>query len=209
MECRRKTLLVVFGTWLASPLCAYSQVNLNNPNSSVDSDVPATTLSRQREVGAPSPSASPSASPIATMPAPLPEETKISPLSPISEETEQAPSASKAKPLVITGRLAELKLSNEQTQAIIEIRKQWRPELEKRLRQELLTAKQNLATAMADATPSEEVHRYFDEMQKKYLELQTFKFEKLLKIRDVLSLDQRRKFSEIRNKTSVSSSGTP
>lgn len=141
------------------------------------------------------------ASPSATLPAPPPE--------PLVQPYDGAPAAPapaqkaaptpKARP-AITGKLAELNLSAEQAQQIVEIRRQWKPDAEKRLKEEFAFLKQNLAQAMADNSPGEEVRRRFELMQKKYLELQTMKFEKLLRIREVLTPDQRKKFAELRSR---------
>jgi Spy/CpxP family protein refolding chaperone len=108
--------------------------------------------------------------------------------------------APRARP-VITGKLAELNLSPEQTQQIIDIRRQWKPDAEKRLKEDFAFLKQNLAQAMADNSSGEEVRRRFELMQRKYLELQTMKFEKLLRIREVLTPDQRKKFAELRSRS--------
>jgi Spy/CpxP family protein refolding chaperone len=110
--------------------------------------------------------------------------------------------ASKARP-AITGKLAELNLSAEQAQQIIEVRRQWRPDAEKRMKEEFAFLKQNLAQAMADNSAGEEVRRRFELMQKKYLELQTMKFEKLLRIREILTPEQRKKFAELRSRPST------
>jgi Spy/CpxP family protein refolding chaperone len=107
--------------------------------------------------------------------------------------------APRARP-AISGKLAELNLSAEQAQQIIDIRRQWSPSAEKRLKEDFAFLKQNLAQGMADGSPAEEVRRRFELMQKKYLELQTMKFEKLLRIREVLTPEQRKKFSELRSR---------
>jgi Spy/CpxP family protein refolding chaperone len=115
--------------------------------------------------------------------------------------TPAARPAPKARP-AITGKLAELNLSAEQAQQIIDIRRQWSPSAEKRLKDEFAVLKQNLAQGMADGSPAEEIRRRFELMQKKYLELQTMKFEKLLRIREVLTPEQRKKFAELRSRPS-------
>ena len=122
-----------------------------------------------------------------------------------SSSQQQTPGPIKLSPS-LPGRLGELNLSAEQTQTIIELRKQWRPEQEKQLKNEFTALKQNLPTAIAESAPTDEVRRQFETMQKKYLELQTLKFEKLLKIREILTLEQRRKFAEMRNKPATNKS---
>ncbi len=145
-----------------------------------------------------------------TLPAPLPE--------PLVQPYTDAPAASsspadpqaapgKARP-ALNGKLGELNLSQEQTQQIIELRRQWKPDIERRLKDEFTAMKQNLAQAMADNSTGEEVRRRFDLMQKKYLELQTVKFDKLLRIREVLTPDQRRKFAELRSRGNASGKGS-
>jgi Spy/CpxP family protein refolding chaperone len=108
------------------------------------------------------------------------------------------PSPSKPKPL--PGRLGELNLSPEQTNAIIELRKQWKNDPEKKLKDELRIARQALTQAMSDTTPQDEVRRRFETVQKKYLELQTLKFDRSLKIREVLNAEQRKKLQDMRSK---------
>ncbi len=139
------------------------------------------------------------AAPSSTLPAPSPEPL-VQPYDGASQgPAQKSAPAPKARP-AITGKLAELNLSMEQAQQIIEIRRQWKPDTEKRLKEEFNFLKQNLAQAMADNSPGEEVRRRFELMQKKYLELQTMKFEKLLRIREVLTPDQRKKFAELRSR---------
>jgi Spy/CpxP family protein refolding chaperone len=145
------------------------------------------------------PSARPS--PSATLPAPtqdglVPPYEGTPPAAAPMPKTAPAP---KARP-AITGKLAELNLSAEQAQQIIDIRRQWKPDAEKRLKEDFAFLKQNLAQAMADNSSGEEVRRRFELMQRKYLELQTMKFEKLLRIREVLTPEQRKKFAELRSR---------
>jgi Spy/CpxP family protein refolding chaperone len=145
------------------------------------------------------PSARPS--PSATLPAPT-QDGLVPPYEgtpPAATPTPKAAPAPKARP-AITGKLAELNLSAEQTQQIIDIRRQWKPDAEKRLKEDFAFLKQNLAQAMADNSSGEEVRRRFELMQRKYLELQTMKFEKLLRIREVLTPEQRKKFAELRSR---------
>jgi len=143
-----------------------------------------------------------------TLPAPLPEPL----VQPYADAPATPPSGSQAIPgktrPVLNGKLGELNLSLEQTQQIIELRKQWKPDTERRLKDEFTAMKQSLAQAMADNSTGEEVRRRFDLMQKKYLELQTVKFEKLLRIREVLTPDQRRKFAELRTRGSATGKGS-
>ncbi|WP_141735399.1 Spy/CpxP family protein refolding chaperone [Oligoflexus tunisiensis] len=150
---------------------------------------------------APFPAAAPTtpATPGSTLPAPTPAPEAV--VQPYDSTTPGAPLTRPApapKRPVITGKLGELNLSAEQAQQIVNIRRQWKPAEEKRLREDFSFLKQNLAQAMADNSPAEEVRRRFELMQKKYLELQTMKFEKLLRIREVLTPEQRKKFSERR-----------
>lgn len=141
-------------------------------------------------------------SPSATLPAPT--EPLVQPYDGVpSPAPMQKPApAPKARP-AITGKLAELNLSAEQAQQIIEVRRQWKPDAEKRMKEEFAFLKQNLAQAMADNSAGEEVRRRFELMQKKYLELQTMKFEKLLRIREILTPEQRKKFAELRSRPST------
>lgn len=137
----------------------------------------------------------------ATMPAPLPDPL-VQPAdgtAPAPAPTQKTAPAPRARP-AITGKLAELNLSAEQAQQIIEIRRQWKPDAERRLKEDFAFLKQNLAQAMADNSAGEEVRRRFELMQKKYLELQTMKFEKLLRVREVLTPEQRKKFAELRTR---------
>jgi Spy/CpxP family protein refolding chaperone len=97
--------------------------------------------------------------------------------------------------------MSELNLSPEQTNAIIEIRKQWKNDSEKKLKDELRAARQSLNQAMSDTTPQEEVRKRFELVQKKYLELQTLKFERGLKIREILTAEQRKKLQTMRSKS--------
>jgi Spy/CpxP family protein refolding chaperone len=139
--------------------------------------------------------------PSATLPAPN-QEGLVQPYESTPPATAPMPKtapAPKARP-AITGKLAELNLSAEQTQQIIDIRRQWKPDAEKRLKEDFAFLKQNLAQAMADNSSGEEVRRRFELMQRKYLELQTMKFEKLLRIREVLTPEQRKKFAELRSR---------
>jgi protein CpxP len=147
----------------------------------------------------PPPTADTPATPGSTLPAPPPESV-VPPYetpTPAAPQTKPAPPARRPAP-ALPGKLGELNLSAEQAQQIVTIRRQWKPDAEKRLREEFAFLKQNLAQAMADNSPAEEVRRRFELMQKKYLELQTMKFEKLLRIREVLTPEQRKKFSERR-----------
>ncbi|MBC7658413.1 MAG: hypothetical protein H7249_01765 [Chitinophagaceae bacterium] len=88
---------------------------------------------------------------------------------------------------------SDVGLSVEQTNAILDIRKKAQSDLEKRLTDELKTAKLDMNTSMVDATPGDDVRKKFELVQKKYLELQRIKFERTLKIREVLSVEQRKK----------------
>lgn len=145
------------------------------------------------------PSARPA--PSATLPAPA-QDGLVQPYDgapPAAVPMPKTAPAPKARP-AITGKLAELNLSAEQTQQIIDIRRQWKPDAEKRLKEDFAFLKQNLAQAMADNSSGEEVRRRFELMQRKYLELQTMKFEKLLRIREVLTPEQRKKFAELRSR---------
>jgi Spy/CpxP family protein refolding chaperone len=135
--------------------------------------------------------------PSATMPAPLPDPA-VQPNDGAAAPAQKPAPTPKTRP-AITGKLAELNLSAEQTQQIIEIRRQWRPDTERRLKEDFAFLKQNLAQAMADNSAGEEVRRRFELMQKKYLEL-TLKFEKLLRVREVLTPEQRKKFAELRSR---------
>jgi Spy/CpxP family protein refolding chaperone len=158
-------------------------------------EAPAAPLSAPApQAGKPSPSA--------TLPAPT--ESLVQPYdgAPPPAPMQKPAPASKARP-AITGKLAELNLSAEQAQQIIEVRRQWRPDAEKRMKEEFAFLKQNLAQAMADNSAGEEVRRRFELMQKKYLELQTMKFEKLLRIREILTPEQRKKFAELRSRPST------
>lgn len=96
-------------------------------------------------------------------------------------------------------RSSDVGLSPEQTNAIIEIRKTAQSETEKRLTEELRVAKTDMNAAMMDSTPADEVRRKFELVQKKYLELQRIKFDRTLKIREVLSIDQRKKLQGLKN----------
>ncbi|RZA12157.1 MAG: hypothetical protein EOP10_31860 [Proteobacteria bacterium] len=94
---------------------------------------------------------------------------------------------------------SDVGLSAEQTSAILDIRKTAQSETEKRLTDELKTAKLDMNASMVDATPADEVRKKFDLVQKKYLELQRIKFERTLKIREVLSVEQRKKLQGIKS----------
>ena len=63
----------------------------------------------------------------------------------------------------------------------------------KRLTDELKAAKAEMNAAMSDMTPAETVRKKFELVQKKTLELQRLKFERSLKIREVLTTEQRKK----------------
>jgi ribonuclease E len=104
-------------------------------------------------------------------------------------------SASRAKAKV---KPADVGLSTDQTSAILEIRKAAQNVVEKRLTEELKLAKQDLNASMIDATPAEDVRKKFDLVQKKYLDLQRIKFERTLKIREVLSVEQRKKLQGLK-----------
>ncbi len=139
--------------------------------------------------------------------APLPPEPSEAPKTevPKSVVPEKKPSKAQAttpaKPSTKSlGKLADLKLSSEQTAAMIEARKSWNSEVEKNLREEVKAAKEELANAMIDNSSSEEVRKKFIILQRKYSDLQTLKFEKSLRIREILNLEQRKKFQEIRSK---------
>ena len=95
-------------------------------------------------------------------------------------------------------RPSDVGLSAQQTNAILEIRKGAQSPAEKRLLEELKVAKVDLNTSMIDATSAEEVRRKFDLVQKKYLELQKIKFERTLRIREVLSVEQRKKLQGLK-----------
>jgi Spy/CpxP family protein refolding chaperone len=143
------------------------------------------------------------AAPRHTKPAPSVAPTAPLPEPPVQPHEGAAPAqqgASKARQ-PITGKLAELNLTPEQEQQIVDARRKWKPDAEKRLKEEVLFLKQNLAQGMADNSGGEEVRRRFEMMQKKYLELQTMKFDKLLRIREILTLEQRKKFAELRSRS--------
>ena len=164
----------------------------------VDPGLPSEAPAPQAPAPTP-PSARPA--PSATLPAPA-QEGVVQPYESAPPSTVPMPKtapAPKARP-AITGKLAELNLSAEQTQQIIDIRRQWKPDAERRLKEDFAFLKQNLAQAMADNSSGEEVRRRFELMQRKYLELQTMKFEKLLRIREVLTPEQRKKFAELRSR---------
>lgn len=95
-------------------------------------------------------------------------------------------------------RPSDVGLSAQQTNAILEIRKGAQSPAEKRLLEELKVAKVDLNASMIDATPAEELRKKFDLVQKKYLELQKIKFERTLRIREVLSVEQRKKLQGLK-----------
>ncbi len=90
---------------------------------------------------------------------------------------------------------ADVGLTAQQSQSILAIRKASNMEYEKKLTEELKQAKADMNSAMIDATPTEEVKKKFEVVQKKTLELQRLKFERTLKIRDVLTVEQRKKLN--------------
>lgn len=121
---------------------------------------------------------------------------------PVSDSTDElrgdpntSTSASRAKAKV---KPSDVGLSSDQTSAILEIRKAAQNTIEKRLTEELKLAKQDLNASMVDATPAEDVRKKFDLVQKKYLDLQKIKFERTLKIREVLSVEQRKKLQGLK-----------
>ncbi|MES2744773.1 MAG: hypothetical protein V4655_05070, partial [Bdellovibrionota bacterium] len=94
---------------------------------------------------------------------------------------------------------ADVNLTQPQSQAIQAIRKASNMEQEKRLTDELKLLKAEMNAAMIDATPADEVRKKFELVQRKTLELQKQKFERTLKIRDVLSVEQRKKLNELKS----------
>lgn len=90
---------------------------------------------------------------------------------------------------------SDLNLTPQQTQTIIDIRRNSTLEAEKTLKVELKNARHDLNQAMCCyQIPGDEVRKKFELVQKKNAELQRLKFERTLKIRDVLTPDQRKKF---------------
>ena len=112
------------------------------------------------------------------------------------------PVSSPAARAAATSRLSELNLSAEQTAAIVEMRREWKNDEEQKIKSDLTLAKQELYQAMSDGTPADEVKKKFEAVQKHYILLQAVKFEKSLKIREILSPDQRKKFQELRVRSS-------
>ncbi len=94
---------------------------------------------------------------------------------------------------------SDVNLTQPQSQAIQAIRKASNMEQEKRLTDELKQLKTEMNAAMIDATPADEVRKKFELVQRKTLELQKQKFERTLKIRDVLSVEQRKKLNELKS----------
>lgn len=101
--------------------------------------------------------------------------------------------AAQAKP-----DLSLLNLTDDQNAAIIEMQRSWKVEQEKQVIDNLRAARQELTQAMAGNSQAEEIRKKFESVQRHYLELQNLKFEKSLRIREILSVDQRRKFQDLR-----------
>lgn len=95
-------------------------------------------------------------------------------------------------------KASDVGLTAPQSEAILAIRKASNLDLEKRLTEELKAAKADMNAAMVDATAAIEIRKKFELVQRKTLELQKLKFERTLKIRDVLSVEQRKKLNDLK-----------
>lgn len=125
------------------------------------------------------------------------------PMSPKSLEepgngVSEAPSNNPNAKTNLMQRLNSLNLTDNQNAAIIEMHKNWKGEKERQLKENLRAARQELNLAMTGNSQIDDIRKKFESLQKNYLELQNLTFEKSLKIREILSPDQRRKFQDLR-----------
>lgn len=133
-----------------------------------------------------------------------PKDAKASgiPATPPEEISPQAPASPSAARAAATSRMGELNLSNEQTAAIVEMRRQWKTDEEKKVKDELKAARQELNEVMSASASADEAKKKFQAVQALYIQLQTIKFEKSLQIREILSPEQRLKFQALRRRGS-------
>lgn len=135
-------------------------------------------------------------------PAIIPQQKPLAPVVPVSTRLAPAPAtdAIKQKPLRRKApTAAEISLTQTQTDSITAIRRASNPDLEKKLEAELKQVKAEMNVMMGDATPAAKVREKFELVQKKTLDLQKLKFERSIRIRDVLTVDQRKKLNDFRN----------
>lgn len=125
-------------------------------------------------------------------------------LQPVLAQASPAPSAEAPhegsggpKPSLLD-KLNSLNLTDDQNAAIMEMHKSWKAEEEQQVKENLKLARRELTQAMTSNSQVNEVRRKFESVQKHYLELQNLKFEKSLRIREILNVDQRRKFQDLR-----------
>ena len=166
---------------------------------------PATAQSTPATPPSPQPAAALKAAATSVQVAPIPVPTTESAPAPAAPSATGSismrttpPVSSPAARAAATSRLSELNLSPEQTAAIVEMRRQWKNDEEQKIKSDLALAKQELYQAMSDGTPADVVKKKFEAVQKNYVLLQGIKFEKSLKIREILSTEQRKKFQELR-----------
>ena len=129
--------------------------------------------------------------------------TLPTPITPVANTLAPTPISDKLKPMA-PGTVRKLKASDvgltaPQNEAILAIRRASNLDLEKTLTDELKTAKAAMNAAMVDATAAIEIRKKFELVQRKTLELQKLKFERTLKIREVLSVEQRKILNELKN----------
>jgi Spy/CpxP family protein refolding chaperone len=156
------------------------------PSQTVPKHIPASPEIRPQ--GAPPKTGSPE--PLTPPQPPLNVQTIANPVTGQQRGTDTLPKRS-LKP-------SDINLTQPQSQAILAIRKSSNLEQEKRLAEELRQAKADMNGAMIDATPADEVRKKFELVQRKTQELQKQKFERTLKIRDVLTIEQRKRLNELK-----------
>lgn len=177
---------------------SFDEAPLTNPG---ESAAPASATPPPATAPQPAAAPQPATSPEATAPAEGAKAPATPPPPAATKKATPPPSSPRAR-AAATSRLGELNLTPEQTAAIVAMRKQWKDDQEGQIKNNLREAKRLLYEAMSDTSDAAEVKKRFEEVQKHYIALQAIKFEKSLKIREILSPDQRRKFQELRTRSS-------
>jgi periplasmic protein CpxP/Spy len=92
------------------------------------------------------------------------------------------------------GWLKQLGLTPEQTQQIKQVRQQSKDKITEK-KQALEKTKQEMQTLMASSAPAETLRAKYNQLKAQRQELADIQFENTLLIREVLNLEQRKKFT--------------
>lgn len=104
------------------------------------------------------------------------------------------------KPYSFKKMKAELNLTAEQLQQLEGVSKKMSKEIIKQKRKAMEEAQAALNSALKSEASDEQIRAQFDELQKRQEDFSRTRFEKILKVRSVLTAEQKNKFKTIFDK---------